>query len=52
MTQWGSSWWMERVAGDVGFERIVEICGKVKDSHALAAQGPTDAPELRGHAAR
>jgi hypothetical protein len=30
LTQWGSSWRRERACGRVGFERIVEICGKVK----------------------
>jgi hypothetical protein len=28
LTQWGTSWPRERVCGRVGFERIVEICGK------------------------
>src|SRR5712672_4271500 len=31
LTQWGSSWRRERVCGRVAFERIVEICGKVKN---------------------
>ena len=30
LTQWGSSWRRERVCGGVGFERIVENCGKEK----------------------
>ena len=30
LTQWGSSWRRERVCGGVGFERIVEKCGKIK----------------------
>src|SRR6266481_2618294 len=30
LTQWGSSWPRERVCGRVGFERIVEKCGKGK----------------------
>jgi hypothetical protein len=35
LTQWGSSWRRERACGRVGFERIVEICGKIKKKNEV-----------------